>query len=104
MSVKLLKSPFEDEFKTVLSQAKREIIFSSPYINDAGIITILNSVNNLIKKKNHILTNLSVRNIIDNITQPLALLKMYAAFQTTTVSSLEKLHAKGLYYGWDLVT
>jgi HKD family nuclease len=93
MSVKLLKSPFEKEFQSLIKQAKREIIFSSPYINDAGVSILLNSINPSNKSIN-ILTNLSARNIIDNVTQPLALLKMYAAFQTTTISSLAKLHAK----------
>ena len=94
MSVKLLKSPFENEFKTILSQAKREIVFSSPYINDSGVTTMLNSINSLTNKSIHVLTNLSARNIVDNVTQPLALIKMYDAFGQTTVSSLEKLHAK----------
>jgi HKD family nuclease len=93
MSVKLLKSPFENEFRTIFSKAKREIIFSSPYINDAGISILLNSVNPSNKSIN-ILTNLSARNIVDNVTQPLALIKIYNAFGQTTVSSLEKLHAK----------
>ncbi|MDR2834840.1 MAG: phospholipase D-like domain-containing protein [Bacteroidales bacterium] len=94
MSIKLLKSPFVNEFRGLLSQAKREIIFSSPYINDAGAAIILNSINDVSNKNIHIITNLSVRNIVDNVTQPSALLKIYDSFKNTTVSSLAKLHAK----------
>jgi phosphatidylserine/phosphatidylglycerophosphate/cardiolipin synthase-like enzyme len=94
MSVKLLKSPFESEFRNVFSQAKSEIVFSSPYINDAGATILLNSIDNPTHKKIQILTNLSVRNIVDNVTQPSAILKMYDSFKETTVTSLAKLHAK----------
>jgi HKD family nuclease len=93
MSVKLLKSPFEKEFQSLIKQTKREIIFSSPYINDAGVSIFLKSINPSNKSIN-ILTNLSARNIVDNVTQPVALIKMYDAFGQTTVSSLAKLHAK----------
>ena len=93
MSVKLLKSPFENEFHSIVKQTKREIIFSSPYINDAGVSILLNSINPTDKSIN-ILTNLSARNIVDNVTQPAALLKLYSSFQNTTISSLAKLHAK----------
>jgi phosphatidylserine/phosphatidylglycerophosphate/cardiolipin synthase-like enzyme len=94
MSVKLLKSPFESEFRNVFKQAKSEIVFSSPYINDAGATILLNSIDKSINKNIRILTNLSVRNIVDNVTQPSAILKMYDSFKQTTVTSLAKLHAK----------
>ena len=94
MSVKLLKSPFENEFRDVMRQARRDIVFSSPYINDAGATILLDAVGNTKAKRINILTNLSPRNIVDNVTQPSALIKMYSAFGETTVSSLAKLHAK----------
>jgi len=92
--MKLLKSPFENEFRAVLSKTRREIVFSSPYLNYAGVSILLDSLGTTTGKCIHILTNLSVRNIVDNVTQPAALLKMYDAFKETRVSSLEKLHAK----------
>ncbi|MDR3287463.1 MAG: phospholipase D family protein [Prevotellaceae bacterium] len=94
MSVKLLKSPFESEFRSVFNQAKSEIVFSSPYINDAGVSIMLNSIGNTANKSIQVLTNLSVRNIVDNVTQPSAILKMYDSFKATTITSLAKLHAK----------
>jgi HKD family nuclease len=94
MSIQLLKSPFERDFRAILRKAKKEVIFSSPYINDAGASIFINSIQNPANKKIRILTNLSARNIVDNVTQPAALLKIYTAFSCTTISSLEKLHAK----------
>jgi len=75
MSVKLLKSPFEKEFQSIIKRTKHEIVFSSPYINDAGVSILLNSVNPA-NKSIHILTNLSAQNIVDDVTQPAALIKM----------------------------
>ncbi|HPW66970.1 MAG TPA: phospholipase D-like domain-containing protein [Salinivirgaceae bacterium] len=93
MSLKLLSSPFEKDFQAIIKKTKRDIVFSSPYINDAGVSILLNSLNPTNKSIN-IVTNLSAQNIIDNVTQPQALLRMYSVFQKTTVASLAKLHAK----------
>jgi phosphatidylserine/phosphatidylglycerophosphate/cardiolipin synthase-like enzyme len=89
-----LKSPFEKEFKTALSKTQREVVFSSPYINVGGVSILLDSIGNVNDKSINILTNLSARNVVDNVTQPQALLKIYGAFKETTISSLDKLHAK----------
>jgi HKD family nuclease len=94
MAITLIKSPFEDKFRDILSQTKQEIIFSSPYINNAEVSILLDSLGNTADKSIQILTNLSARNIIDNVTQPMALLRMYSTFEKTTISSLNKLHAK----------
>ena len=94
MITKLIKSPFEHEFRTILRQAKKEVVFSSPYINDAGASVFIDSIRDTAGKNIRILTNLSARNIVDNVTQPAALLKICAAFQDTTITSLERLHAK----------
>ncbi|MDR2587866.1 MAG: phospholipase D-like domain-containing protein [Spirochaetales bacterium] len=94
MSVTLLKSPFENKFRDVLCKTRQEIIFSSPYINHEGVSILLDSIGNIADKSIQILTNLSARNIIDNVTQPIALLKIYNTFKKTIISSLNKLHAK----------
>jgi len=94
MPIQLLKSPFERDFRTALHKAKKEIVFSSPYINDAGVSVFIDSIQNPADKSIRILTNLSARNIVDNVTQPAALLKICAVFPDTTISSLERLHAK----------
>jgi len=94
MAVKFLISPFETEFRNFLKQAEHEIVLSSPYINDGGASILINSSENSKNKSIHILTNLSVKNIVDNVTQPLALIKISDAFGNSTISSLAKLHAK----------
>lgn len=94
MSIKLIKSPCDKEFKDIFLVAKKEIIISSPYINIGGVDLMLNSINEPNKKSINILTNLSSQNIIDNVTQPSALLSIYESFNTTTVTNLSKLHAK----------
>lgn len=94
MSVKFLISPFESEFRTIIKQAKHEIVLSSPYINESGVSILINSSDNARNKSIHILTNLSAKNIVDNVTQPLALLKISEVFGNTTITSLAKLHAK----------
>ena len=94
MPIQLLKSPFERDFRAALHKAEKEVIFSSPYINDAGVSVFIDSIQNPADKSIRILTNLSSRNIVDNVTQPAALLKICATFSDTTISSLERLHAK----------
>ena len=94
MSIQLLKSPFEQEFISALNKVKKEVVISVPYINDVGASVFINSIQNPVDKSVRILTNLSARNIVDNVTQPTALLKICTVFPDTTISSLEKLHAK----------
>ncbi|MBI3195754.1 MAG: phospholipase D family protein [Ignavibacteriae bacterium] len=94
MNFKLLKSPFENDFKTFLGKTKRELIISSPFINESGVSIFLNSIQDKSKIRVNVLTNLSVKNVVNDVTQPTALLKMYDSFQETTISSLERLHAK----------
>jgi phosphatidylserine/phosphatidylglycerophosphate/cardiolipin synthase-like enzyme len=94
MSIKLLKSPFERDFKAALHKAEKEAVFSSPYINEAGVSVFIDSIQNPADKSIRILTNLSACNIADNVTQPAALLNICSVFPDTTISSLEKLHAK----------
>jgi hypothetical protein len=62
LTTKLLKSPFECEFRAVLNKAEKEIVFSSPYINDAGASVFIESIRNPNNKRIRILTNLSVSN------------------------------------------
>jgi len=94
MSIQLIKSPLEHAFKVALYKTKKEVVFASPYINDAGVSIFINSIHKPEDISIRILTNLSARNIVDNVTQPTALLNICAVFPDTTISRLEKLHAK----------
>ena len=94
MCFRLIKSPFENDFKTFLGKTKKELVLSSPYINESGVNIFLDSIYDKSKVKVNILTNLSTKNIVDNVTQPTALLKIYNGFREINISSLAKLHAK----------
>lgn len=94
MSLQLFKSPFEKDFRILLGKTKSELTISSPYINESGINIFSNSIHDKSKVRLNVLTNFSIRNIIDDVTQPSALLKIYDDFRETTISSLAKLHAK----------
>jgi HKD family nuclease len=94
MSFQLIKSPFENDFKNLLGETKREFVFSSPYINESGVNIFLNSIQDKSKVRVNVLTNLSLKNLVDDVTQPSALLKIYDGFKETTISSLATLHAK----------
>jgi hypothetical protein len=63
-----LKSPFEKEFRSILSKTQKEVVFSSPYINYGGVSILFDSISNINDKSINILTNLSAQNIIDNVT------------------------------------
>ncbi|KKQ23034.1 MAG: hypothetical protein A3G45_01550 [Candidatus Staskawiczbacteria bacterium RIFCSPLOWO2_12_FULL_37_15] len=93
-SMQLFKSPFEKDFRILLGKTKRELTISSPYINENGIDVFSSSINEKSKVRLNVLTNFSVRNIVDNVTQPSALLKIYDDFKEIKISSLAKLHAK----------
>jgi hypothetical protein len=64
------------------------------YINYGGVSILFESIGNINDKPINILTDLSARDVIDNVTQPQSLLKMYEVFKETTVLTLDKLHAK----------
>lgn len=94
MAIRLLKSPFKDNFINLFQKAKDEIIISSPFINEDGVDILLSSIDKPSEKSIKLLTNLSPRNIVDRVTQPSAILKMFDAFKATNLSDLKRLHAK----------
>ena len=90
--VRLLSKPWNLDFKNLLNGAKKEVLISSPFINNAGIDFLLDSGD-----KNcavTILTNLSSSNILKNVTDPGAVAKVFDGFRDVRVSSLGNLHAK----------
>lgn len=90
--VTLLSKSWKLKFKDLLNAAKKEILISSPFINDAGVDFLLNS-----SSKNcmiTILTNLSSDNILKNTTNPSAIAKIFNGFKDVRISSLRNLHAK----------
>lgn len=90
---KLLMSPWKNEFVDVLKKTKEHLFISSPFINAGGTKTLSTAI---IKKDLELtlLTNLTVRNIQNNSTDPQALLSLYDNFRSVSLSSLGRLHAK----------
>jgi phosphatidylserine/phosphatidylglycerophosphate/cardiolipin synthase-like enzyme len=94
VSFQTLKSPFERDFRNLVAKTRKEFLFSSPFINESGVNIFLDAVNKKPHLCIHVLTNLTTQNIVSNVTQPSALLKLFDVFQNTSVLSLAKLHAK----------
>lgn len=94
MNYKLIISPWRNEFIEVIQNVKEELIISSPFIDKIGIEILFN----MIKTKDNIsfflLTNLTKSNIINDLIQPDALLKLYDLPFDINISSIGKLHAK----------
>lgn len=94
MNYKLIISPWRSEFIEVIQNVKEELIISSPFIDKIGIEILFN----MIKTKDNIsfflLTNLTKSNIINDLIQPDALLKLYDLPFDINISSIGKLHAK----------
>ncbi len=92
--MELVKSPIEPTLQTLLQEASREILIASPFINVEGVKLIEKKIEKKNEMQIFILTNLSAQNIISNVTQPKAILKLCEGFKTASISSLHRLHAK----------
>jgi len=80
MNFRLLKSPFENDFDFLLKETKMELTISSPFINEEGVNILSSGVKNRTNLKLHLLTNLSVRNIIEDVIQPNGTIKILWRF------------------------
>ncbi len=92
--MELVKSPIEPTLQTLLQEASREILIASPFINTEGVKLIEKKIEKKNEMQIFILTNLSAQNIISNVTQPKAVLKLCEGFKTASIFSLHRLHAK----------
>ncbi len=93
--MKLLSSPWKNEFINIISKTKSELFISTPFINIEGVKVLSRSVNKDIESIDlSLITSLTPRNIINGITEPKALLELYKHFNQVRISSLGKLHAK----------
>jgi HKD family nuclease len=92
--MELVKSPIEPTLQTLLQEASQEILIASPFINVEGVKLIEKKIEKKNEMQMFILTNLSAQNIISNVTQPKAILKLCEGFKTASIFSLHRLHAK----------
>jgi len=91
---KFLISPWKNEFIETIAQTKKELLISSPFINVKGIKILSNAVQARHSIEVTLITNLTTKNIINEFTEPKALLELYKQFAQVKVSSLGRLHAK----------
>lgn len=94
MPFKLLVSPWENDFINIISQVKRELFISSPFVNEDGVNILLNSIQTKSNVEITLVTNLTTQNIVNRITEPKALLELCKHFKQVKISSLGRLHAK----------
>lgn len=94
MQYKFLLSPWKDEFIGTLSETQKELFISSPFLNLEGVKVLSGAIK--IKKsiKISLVTNLTTKNIVNEVTEPSALLELYKQFPQVKISSLGRLHAK----------
>lgn len=94
MQYKLLLSPWKNEFISVIAKARHELFISSPFVNAEGVKILSDSIQIKSSIKISLITNLTTQNIINGITEPIALLELYKQFNQVEISSLGRLHAK----------
>lgn len=94
MQYKFLLSPWKNEFINIISKTREELFISSPFVNIEGVKILSNAVKIKNSIKITLITNLTTQNIINEITEPAALLELYKRFAQVKISSLGRLHAK----------
>jgi hypothetical protein len=92
--IKLLLSPWKNDFVDIIKKTKEEMFISSPYVDHKGVDLLCRIIEKKSQVKLFIITNLTIQNIVNKFTDPTALLKLYENFKFVQISSLGKLHAK----------
>ncbi len=92
--MKLIISPWKNEFINVISRTKKELFISSPFIDENGVKILSNTIQIKKSVELFIVTNLTTHTIVNEITEPLALLELFKQFNQVKISSLGRLHAK----------
>lgn len=94
MQYKFLLSPWKNEFIDAISETRKELFISSPFINLEGVKILLDAIQIKSSIEISLVTNLTIQNIVNKITEPSALLEFYKQFSRVKISSLGRLHAK----------
>jgi hypothetical protein len=92
--IKLLLSPWKNDFVDIIKKTEEELFISSPYVDQKGVDLLCRIIEKKSRVKLFIITNLTIQNIVSKFTDPTALLKLYENFKFVQISSLGKLHAK----------
>jgi phosphatidylserine/phosphatidylglycerophosphate/cardiolipin synthase-like enzyme len=94
MQYKFLPSPWKNEFIDVISKTRKELFISSPFVNVGGVRILTDAIQTKSSIEVSLITNLTTKNIVNGITEPIALLELYKQFAQVKISSLGRLHAK----------
>ncbi|PJB22407.1 MAG: hypothetical protein CO114_00240, partial [Euryarchaeota archaeon CG_4_9_14_3_um_filter_38_12] len=94
MQYKFLLSPWKNEFIDVIGKTKKELFISSPFINVKGARILSDAIQTKEPIEISLITNLTTKNIVNEVTEPAALLELYRQFDRVKISSLGRLHAK----------
>ena len=92
MNYSLLGNPWHNTFRKFISETRKELTISSPFVNRGGIELLNNFLSNKSIQIN-LITNISYSNVLNDITQPEAIMQLYNKFDTN-LYSLGSLHAK----------
>jgi len=92
--IKFLLSPWKNEFIEIIKQVQKELFISSPYVDQKGVDLLCKIIKRKRQIKLSLITNLTISNIVNKFTDPIALLKLYKNFNAVEISSLGRLHAK----------
>ena len=92
----LLHKNWKDEFATLLSGTKNNLLISSPFVSREGADFVLGRLTSSMRTgvRLHFLTNLSPQNVGQGATDPEALRFLAERITMTTVTHLPRLHAK----------
>lgn len=91
---KFLISPWKNEFINIIKETKRELFISSPFVNTEGVKVLSDSIELKSDIEVSLITNLTTQNIVNGITEPIAIIELYNRFKQVKVASLGRLHAK----------
>ncbi len=75
-------------------KASEEIYIASPFISTEGVGMLMDATKPNRSIKITVITNLSVHNIVEGVTNPAAILQLFNQYDQVNVSSLGRLHAK----------
>ncbi|MEM0492369.1 MAG: phospholipase D-like domain-containing protein [Candidatus Thermoplasmatota archaeon] len=94
MQYKFLLSPWKNKFIDTIRKTREELFISSPFVNFDGVKILSDSIKTKTDIKLTIITNFTIQNIINGVTEPTALLELHRQFGQVKISSLGRLHAK----------
>ena len=94
MKVQLLKSPWRTSFTELLSQAQKELVIFSPFVNQEGVRMLVRAIRSKAKIRVRFMTSLTERNIKNGVTAPEALVELCSRIRGVEILDVPNLHAK----------